>query len=206
MQCPGQDSRFWDGSAVFETTCEKCGAELEFFKDDAKRVCKSCGHRMLNPKMDFGCASYCPYAEQCLGELPPELLKKKQEELVDKVAVAVKKLYGDDFKRIGHAGRVANRAAELAADTEGANPAVVRLAAYLHDLYQPAAEAAEQGQATAEIRQLLADAGANTGLVEEICHAVESLHQTTTDNADDKEININLQILHQAHRAAEEQH
>ncbi|MDF1615406.1 HD domain-containing protein [Desulfurivibrio dismutans] len=201
MQCPGQDSRFWDSSAVFETTCEKCGAEMEFFKDDARRICKNCGHRMLNPKMDFGCASYCPYAEQCLGELPPELLKKKQEELVDKVAVAVKKLYGDDFTRIGHAGRVANRAAQLAADTEGANPAVVRLAAYLHDLYQPAAE---PPRSFADIRRLLAEAGANPGLVEEVCRVVEQLRQPAAAPTAEGE-DINLQIIRKAHRAAEQQ-
>ena len=135
MQCPGQDSRYWTGSAVFETACEKCGHPLEFFKDDSTRVCNNCGHRMLNPKIDFGCASYCPYASQCLGELPPELLKKKQEELVEQVAVAIKQRLGQDFKAIGHAGRVARRAGELAHNREGTNPAVLNIAAYLHTLY-----------------------------------------------------------------------
>ncbi|MFH7327101.1 HD domain-containing protein [Desulfurivibrio sp. C05AmB] len=193
MQCPGQDSRYWTGSAVFETSCEKCGAALEFFKDDSTRVCKKCGHRMLNPQIDFGCASYCPYAEQCLGQLPPELLKKKQEELVEKVAAAAKKLYGTDFARIGHAGRVARHAAELAAAAEGANPAVVRIAAYLHDLYQPELEPAA---ATGPIRELLAELAANPGLVEEVCAAVAHLHQPGP------EAGINLTILTAAHQRA----
>jgi hypothetical protein len=43
---------------------------VEFFKDESTRKCKNCGHGIINPKMDFGCAAYCKFAEQCLGELP----------------------------------------------------------------------------------------------------------------------------------------
>ena len=67
MRCPGQDTQFWDSSAVFEVKCPNCGGEVEFFKDDTMRKCPHCGHKFLNPKMDFGCAAYCQYAEQCLG-------------------------------------------------------------------------------------------------------------------------------------------
>ncbi len=201
MQCPGQDSRFWDGNAVFETPCEQCGQVVEFFKDDSRRVCKNCGHRMLNPKIDFGCATYCPYAEQCLGELPPELLRKKQEELVDRVAAETKKLYGEDFHRIGHAGRVARHAAELADHTEGANPAVVRIAAYLHDLYQPAEE---PETATGDIRQLLTELNANPGLVEEVCAAIDHLRRPRTTVTTDQG-GVNFNILAEAHQRARQQ-
>ena len=197
MQCPGQDSRYWTGSAVFETACEKCGAPLEFFKDDSTRVCKSCGHRMLNPKIDFGCASYCPYASQCLGELPPELLKKKQEELVDQVALAMKEQYGQDFKRIGHAGRVARRAGELAENRQGVNPAVVKIAAYLHDLYQ--AEAPDQAAREQPLRDLLAALAANPGLTDEVCAAVAHLYAPLA-----QESNPNFTTLTEAHRQSQE--
>ena len=70
MKCPGQDSRYWKPGAIFEVRCPKCGSQVEFFKDDTTRLCKKCGHRFVNPGMDFGCASYCPCAEQCLGDLP----------------------------------------------------------------------------------------------------------------------------------------
>ncbi len=79
MKCPGQDSRYWKPGAIFEVRCPKCGSQVEFFKDDTTRLCKKCGHRFVNPKMDFGCASYCPYAEQCLGDLPPELLAERDD-------------------------------------------------------------------------------------------------------------------------------
>ncbi len=91
MQCPGQDNRYWDGEAVFEAPCPHCGNELEFFKDDSQRSCKKCGNRVLNPRIDFGCAAYCPHAEQCLGSMPPELLAKQKNLFKDKVAIAVRK-------------------------------------------------------------------------------------------------------------------
>lgn len=91
MQCPGQDNRYWDGEAVFETPCPNCGNELEFFKDDSQRSCKQCGKRVLNPRIDFGCAAYCSHAEQCLGSMPPELLAKQKNLFKDRLAIAVRR-------------------------------------------------------------------------------------------------------------------
>ena len=54
--------------------------------------------------MDFGCASYCPHAEQCLGGLPPELMAQKEDLLKDRVAIEMKRYFTADFKRIGHTG------------------------------------------------------------------------------------------------------
>jgi len=68
MKCPGQDMRFWKEDAIFEIKCPYCGEEIEFFRDDIVRKCSKCDKRVLNPKIDFGCASYCEYAEICLGE------------------------------------------------------------------------------------------------------------------------------------------
>ena len=78
MKCPGQDTRYWRGDDIFEAKCPKCGAEVEFFKDDTTRPCPACGHRFLNPGMDFGCAAYCPHAAQCIGNLPPELVAQRE--------------------------------------------------------------------------------------------------------------------------------
>ena len=119
MKCPGQDTRYWSGVSAFEVPCPECGNVEEFFKDEASRKCKKCGSRVLNPHMDFGCASYCKYAKQCFGDLPPELLAQRKELLKDRVAVEVKKYFGTDFKRIGHASKVARYAEEIAKE-EGA--------------------------------------------------------------------------------------
>jgi len=133
MKCPGQDMQFWKPGDIYEVACPGCGRTVEFFKDDTARRCGHCGHRFANPKMDFGCAAYCPYAEQCIGDLPPEVVAQQEGLLKDKVAVAVKQYYGRDFRRIGHASRVA-RYAEKIAKAENANLAVVLTAAYLLDV------------------------------------------------------------------------
>ncbi|OGQ96085.1 MAG: phosphohydrolase [Deltaproteobacteria bacterium RIFOXYD12_FULL_57_12] len=188
MQCPGQDSRYWDGAAVFETKCPKCGGEVEFFKDDSTRKCTQCGHRLLNPKIDFGCAAYCPYAEQCLGSLPPELLAKKKALLLERVPVEMKKYFGDDFKRIGHASRVARYAGEIG-EAEQANPAVVLAAAYLHDIGIKEAERKynstlpryqhEEGPPVA--RQILTALAAEPGLIEEVCDIIGHHHHPRSE-------------------------
>ena len=76
MQCPGQDTRYWKPGDIFEAPCPHCGRPVEFFKDESTRRCRNCKQLATNPRMDFGCAAYCKYAEQCLGELGPDFLKK----------------------------------------------------------------------------------------------------------------------------------
>jgi len=134
MKCPGQDSRYWKPGAIFEEFCPKCGHSVEFFKDDTARKCHHCGHRFVNPKMDFGCASYCEFAEQCIGTLPPEMLAGKEDFLKDRVAIEMKRYFKTDFKRIGHATRVARYAERIAKKETGGNMAVILCAAYLHDI------------------------------------------------------------------------
>jgi hypothetical protein len=74
MKCPGQDTRFWKPDDIFVAECPKCGAEIEFFKDDARRRCAWCGHMFYNPKIELGCAEWCQYAEKCV----PDLVKAKK--------------------------------------------------------------------------------------------------------------------------------
>jgi HD superfamily phosphohydrolase YqeK len=183
MKCPGQDSRYWQSSAIFETTCSKCGAPVEFFKDDTTRKCDRCGHRMMNPKMDFGCASYCEYAEQCLGSLPPELVAQKEDLLKDRVAVEMKRYFRSDFKRIGHAMRVA-RHAEAIGRAEGGNLSVILCAAYLHDIgiheaerkYSNTAAKHQEAEGPAIAREILEKLGAKESLISEVVDIVGHHH------------------------------
>jgi hypothetical protein len=79
MKCPGQNTRNWNFNSIFEVSCPKCNYSVEFFKDDIKRRCPKCCFLVLNPKIDFGCASCCEFAEQCLGDKINEFKKLKTE-------------------------------------------------------------------------------------------------------------------------------
>ncbi len=199
MQCPGQDSRYWDSSAVFEVSCPKCGSAVEFFKDDSTRKCPGCGTKMLNPNNDFGCASYCPYAEQCLGSLPPELLAKKQELLKERVALAMKRYFEEDFRRIGHAGRVARHAAEIARSEE-CNLPVVEITAYLHDIgikeserkYKSAAPKHQHAEGPPVAREILGELGAPPALIDEVCDIIGHHHTPRPEES------MNFKVLYDA--------
>jgi hypothetical protein len=170
MRCPGQDTQYWKPGAIYEADCPNCGRPVEFFKDDTMRRCRHCDHRFVNPSLDFGCASYCQYAEQCLGNLPPELLAEKEDLLKDRVAIEVKRHYRTDFKKIGRISRRA-RYAEAIGKLEKANLGVVLTAAYLYDLgpVDGAPSVAETileklGARGALIRDVLAVIGPSAGI------------------------------------------
>ncbi len=192
MKCPGQDTQYWTAGSIFEAKCPECGAMVEFFKDDTSRKCHKCGHRFVNPKMDFGCAAYCQYAEQCLGDLPPELMAQKENLLKDLVAVAVKRHYGRDFKRIAHVTRVA-RYAEIVGKSEGANMAVVLSAAYLKDIDGP--EAPDLPETTA----ILSKIAPQKGLVEEV---VTVVRLARADQAPDPEDSLEAAVVRDAESLA----
>ena len=125
--------QYWTDNAIFDVNCPECGGVVEFYKDDTTRKCPSCSHRFVNPKMDFGCASYCQFAEQCLGTLPEDFVGTREDLIKDKVAVEVKRYYHSDFKMIKKAANVA-RYAENIGKEEGGNLGVLLCASYLHGL------------------------------------------------------------------------
>lgn len=68
-QCPGQNTLFWKPEDIFQTPCPVCDYLVEFFKDDASRKCPECGYRFNNPRLDLGCAQWCPFADRCSAVL-----------------------------------------------------------------------------------------------------------------------------------------
>jgi len=199
MKCPGQDTQYWKPGAIFDATCPECGHSVEFFKDDTTRKCPSCGHRFLNPGLDFGCASYCQFAEQCIGNMPPELLAEKEDLLKDRVAIEMKRYFKADFKRIGHATRVA-RYAERIGKKEAGNLAVVLSAAYLHDIGIHEAEKKHNSTAARYqelegppiARSILEKLGANKELTDEVCDIVGHHHSPGEDES------VNFKVLYDA--------
>ena len=174
MKCPGQDMQYWTAEAIFEVECPKCTKAVEFYKDDTTRSCSHCGHRFVNPKMDFGCAAYCKFAEQCIGTLPEEFVGTQDNLLKDKVAVEMKRFYKTDFKRIGHLSRIA-RYAEKIASQEGVNLAIVLCAAYLKDIDSDDIEAKTSAET------ILENLGANDEIRSEVCTLIEALNTGRTD-------------------------
>jgi HD superfamily phosphodiesterase len=155
---------------------------MEFFKDEPTRRCKKWAQNG-QPKMDFGCAAYCKYAEQCLGDLPPELIAQKQDLLKDRVAIEMKHFFKQDFKRIGHATKVARHAEQIAREEKG-EVAIVLTAAYLHDIGIKEAEARYQSTepkyqeelGPSIAREILTKLGATPGLIEEVCDIIGHHH------------------------------
>jgi len=199
MKCPGQDTQYWKKDAIYEEHCPECSAVIEFFKDDTSRRCSGCGKKMVNPKMDFGCAAYCQYAEQCIGTLPEEFIKNREDLLKDRVAVEVKRYFKTDFKRIGHAVKVA-RCAEAIGKKEQGDLSVVLAAAYLHDTGLKKVDADDntggkqdhEKQSAVIARKILEKLNANEQLIEQVCTIINHHHHPTEED------DLNFKILFDA--------
>ncbi len=129
MKCPGQDTRFWKADDIFVAECPKCGAEIEFFKDDARRRCAWCGHMFYNPKIELGCAEWCQYAEKCV----PDLVKAKKaaQNFKELLSEMVKSHLAADLTAWDQTTKGANYAQDLL-KAEGGDPKVVLAAILLH--------------------------------------------------------------------------
>ena len=202
MRCPGQDPMFWKPDDVFEISCPKCGYGVEFFKFDAKRKCR-CGHVIVNPKIDFGCAEWCPYGDSCIEGLPEEMKTKTKEEknnrLRERISSEMKKYFGTDTRRVNHALKVAQYAEEIL-KIEGGHPLVVLGAAYLHDIGIKQAEekkgtASEEDQETMGpdiAREILNRLNVQRTIVNEVCDIIGH-HQHPRERE-----TLNFQILFEA--------
>jgi HD superfamily phosphohydrolase YqeK len=149
--------------------------------------------------MDFGCAAYCKFAEQCLGNLPPDLLTQRAELFKNRVAIEMKRYFNKDFKRIAHAANVA-RYAEQILQKERGDPAVVLTAAYLHDI--GIQEAERQYGSTAAVyqeklgppiaKEILERLQANPKLIEEVCDIIGHHHNPRPNET------VNFRVLYDA--------
>jgi hypothetical protein len=151
--------------------------------------------------MDFGCATYCKYAAQCLGDLPPELLAQKEDLFKDRVALEAKRLLKKDFKQIARTLKVARFAEELV-KVERGNPAVVLSAAYLHAIVDKAGcqqlsptSSTEAMNANDAAIDILKQLGAREELIEEVSNLIGP-HSPDTAN-------INFKVLHDARMLAD---
>ncbi|MBF0204514.1 MAG: HD domain-containing protein [Desulfamplus sp.] len=209
MKCPGQDTQYWNNDAIFDTTCPECGSGMEFFKDDTSRRCRNCGKRIVNPSMDFGCAAYCQYADQCISTLPEEFVRQREDMLKDRVAVEMKRYFKSDFKRIGHAMRVARYAEHIGKEIQSkqqkhaegndkVNLSVILCAAYLHDIgikeserkYNSNAPKYQEIEGPPIAKEILQKLGAREELIEEVSDIIGHHHHPRTDET------LNFKVLY----------
>ncbi len=125
-RCPGQDMRFWTAEDIFYVACPYCDREIEFWKDEPFRLCKSCQKEVRNPRIDLGCAKWCKFADQCLGksvneQLAAEPVIEKLKALIEKTAEPV----------ILEKTVEVSRLADLLLTAEGGDPCQVKTAALL---------------------------------------------------------------------------
>jgi hypothetical protein len=192
MKCPGQDTRYWKSDDIFVAECPKCGAEIEFFKDDARRRCAWCGHMFYNPKIELGCAEWCQYAEKCVPDLVRA--KKAAQNFKDMLADLVKSELEDEA-----AWERTARGLQYAQDllkAEGGDPKVVLAAVLLHKVeaakaQEFLAELETEPEITEAILELVAGRGAARDLNQQLyqdvltllAEAVESPRQFNTRTA-----------------------
>lgn len=167
-----------------------------------RRKCR-CGHEIVNPKLDFGCAQWCPYAEQCVGPVPEEVKQKQKAGeggvLKERIALEVKKYLGTDFKRVHHAIKVA-RFSEQILKMEGGDPLVVTGAAFLHDIgiheadrkYGDHSGRHQEIEGPAIAKEILERLNVPKPLIEEICDIIGHHHSPREEET------LNFQILYEA--------
>jgi len=182
MKCPGQDTRFWKPGDIFVAECPKCGAEIEFFKDDTRRRCAWCGHLFYNPKIELGCAEWCQYAEKCV----PDLVKAKQ------AAQTFKEILSEQVQSYLGAGSEAwaltDRGLTLAQDllkAEGGDPKVVLAATLLHRVDEATArkfleELETEPELVEAILELISGRGDSRDLNQQLFQDVLTLLQEPT--------------------------
>lgn len=205
MKCPGQDMKYWKDDAIFEVKCPECSAMVEFYKDDTTRKCHKCSHRFVNPKLDFGCATYCQFAEQCLGSLPEDFVMQQDSLLKDKVAVEVKRYFKTDFKRIGYATKIARHAENIGKATEGANLALILCSSYLfnigyteaNELHETVCRADMQKTGPAVAKNILEKLGADPMLVSQVCSIIGG------KAVEDSDLQLTVTIVEDAYNLTE---
>jgi len=67
MRCPGMNPQYFKSEDIQEHACLECGEALEFWKDDVRLTCPTCGQINFNPNLGSTCLAWCKQAAQCVG-------------------------------------------------------------------------------------------------------------------------------------------
>ena len=127
-RCPGQDQRYWTADDIFDVCCPYCDQEIEFWKDEPFRLCRTCMKEVRNPRIDLGCAKWCKFSDQCLGSSADEQLAAAP--VIAKLKAQLKGLTESDPARYEAAMEI-YRIANLLVTSEGGDPCHVKTGALL---------------------------------------------------------------------------
>ena len=191
-KCPGQNPQYWKPEDAVEVQCPQCKEIVEFFKDEPKRKCYNCKHEVINPKVDFGCALWCPKAVECIGQERYQqlLASAKQAPATDKyrtkkdlLVFEMERYFGKDTKSITHAKKVLSFAEQLL-EKEKAEPLVVIAAAILHDIgickakekYGSHAAGYQEIEGPAVAREMMEKIQLKKEVVDEVCAIIAHHH------------------------------
>lgn len=130
-RCPGQDQRFWKPDDIFEVECPGCGTLVEFWKDEPRVKCPSCKHVIVNPKLDLGCAEWCKYAEECLGQIAGQENKIFSNKLIE----YLRQFAGSDQGIVRYSLEILRYAEQIQLN-EGGDPLVIKASAVLSQVYK----------------------------------------------------------------------
>ncbi len=182
QRCPGQDMRYQTADAVSEIRCPYCDDEMEFFKDEPAQTCRSCRRKVRNPDFDLGCAKWCGYAAQCIGQVPGEA--DAVGSLCDRIIDRMKSHFDGDHRRVDHALAVLQYAESIMESGKDVSGLVVRAAAILHDVGIPQAER-KYGSSAAKhqelegppiAREILEELEIAPAAVDHVCRIIANHH------------------------------
>ena len=198
MKCPGQNSRYWKPERFLKNPVPSVAILWNSLKMTPPEM-PQCGH------------SVCQIHNWISGVLPIANLPnsasatcrqnfwQEKEDCSRPRAIEMKRYFKTDFRRIGHATRVA-RYAERIAKREVGNMAVILCAAYLHDIgiqeserkHQSTAPEHQEQEGPPIARALLEKLGAKDTLIDEVCDIIGHDHHPRADDT------INFKVLYDA--------
>ena len=182
QRCPGQDMRYQTADAASEVRCPYCEHEMEFFRDEPALICRSCRRKVQNPNFDLGCAEWCGYAAQCVGQMPGE--PDATGSLCERIIHRMKLHFAGDHRRVDHALSVLQYAERIMGSGRGVSGLVVRAAAILHHVGIPEAERNhgslagkyQDVEGAAVARGILEDLEVDPVVISHVCGIIANTH------------------------------
>jgi hypothetical protein len=166
VKCPGQDQRFWKPDDIFDVKCPSCGALIEFWKDEPKLKCPKCKETVSNPKIDLGCAEWCPHGEECLGFYNGQ----DKDILCNRLINEMKKVLTDKPELIEYTLELLKYADSIGL-IDSADPLVVKASAILNKVDL------QETQSTPIAHQILKKCEIESNVAEHVCQIISDHHR-----------------------------